>query len=66
MLVSEDEKSDKARRMDISNAQARLAPWMSFLPYTCICPCGFDFVDYPKAYTQFITGCPKCNRSYCE
>ena len=66
-LFMEDEKGDKARRMDIRNAQAKLAVWVSFMPDSCICPfCGFDFIDYPKAYVEPITGCPKCNRSYCE
>jgi len=62
----EEKKSDKARRLDIINKQSELSPWCGFMPYTCICSCGFDFVDYPKAYEELITGCPKCGRSYCE
>gem|GEM_PF-6104475 len=60
-------KGDEARRMDIRDAQAKLAVWVSFMPDSCICPfCGFDFIDYPKAYVEAITGCPRCHRSYCE
>tara|TARA_R110002153_G_scaffold1866_1_gene9347 strand:- start:544 stop:744 length:201 start_codon:yes stop_codon:yes gene_type:complete len=66
MMSEEDEKIDKAKRIEIIIAQAKLAPWHIFLPTSCICPCGFDFVDYSKAHTKFITGCPKCNRSFCE
>ncbi len=64
--MNEEQKSDKAKRMDILDAQARLAPWLGVIPYTCICSCGFDFVNYPKAYKELITGCPKCAKSYCE
>jgi len=65
--MNDEEKGDKARRMDIVTAQADLSPWMSFMPTDCVCPyCGFDFIDYPKAYKEFVTGCPSCYRSYCE
>ena len=64
--MNEDQKTDKARRLDIIDTQSRLSSWCGFIPYNCICPCGFDFVDYPKAYEELITGCPSCCRSYCE
>ena len=39
-----------------------------FLPYDCICRCGFDFYEkYGEKLTKmYPTGCPKCNKSYCE
>ena len=45
---------DAARRADIRTVQNM--PYVCF-PLDCICSCGFDFVDYPKAYKEIITGC---------
>lgn len=64
-MMNDAEKADKAKRMDIIARQAELSPWMSFIPLNLVCSCGFDFVDYPPAYEKLITGCPRCNRSYC-
>jgi hypothetical protein len=61
--MSEETKGDKARRMDIKKIQNMAYVWF---PYDCVCSCGFDFIDYPKAYKEIITGCPSCHRSYCE
>lgn len=65
--MNDEQKGDKARRMDILKAQAELTPYVVFIPESCLCPhCGFDFVDYPEAYEKWITGCPTCHWSYCE
>jgi predicted Zn-ribbon and HTH transcriptional regulator len=40
-----------------------------FLPYNCMCfKCGFDFYEeYGERLTKmFPTGCPKCNKSFCD
>ena len=61
-----NELDDDARRLDIINKQYELSGYGIFIPMTCKCACGFDFVDYPRAYEELITGCPSCFKTYCE
>jgi len=62
MVSLMDDKTIK----EVVSYQAELSGgWVSF-PYTCICVCGYDLRQDPRALSELISGCRECNRSYCE
>ena len=51
---------------EVVNYQMSLSNGYVSFPYDCICACGYNFLEDSRALTELITGCRKCNRSFCE
>lgn len=62
----------KRTREEAREAQSKYArehDCPNFAPYSLICSCGCDLFaryGYHRCATELITGCPGCNRSYCD
>lgn len=42
--------------------------WWNFMPHRGVCRCGYDFyqANSEKLAEIFVSGCPRCNKSYCS